>query len=201
MLNPEDGSINCSCNHFQRLGYLCRHIFCVFKTNNTEEIPEQYVLRRWRRDILPRDLLNIRHRYGNTNDENDKLANYVLDDVQLCINRLKNDKEKMATFVKSIKQLKNDILKAVPEENEPQTKDEIIADLLGVTVPDEILIEPPTDIRNKGCGTGGKRLVGPREKAEEVAAKKSKQPKPRVCQICFIITEPPHNSRTCTLKK
>ncbi|GJT20848.1 retrovirus-related pol polyprotein from transposon TNT 1-94 [Tanacetum coccineum] len=36
--NPEDGSVECTCRHFLRYGFLCRHVFCVLKNCNIEVI-------------------------------------------------------------------------------------------------------------------------------------------------------------------
>ncbi|XP_071698777.1 protein FAR1-RELATED SEQUENCE 5-like [Rutidosis leptorrhynchoides] len=80
-----DGNIVCSCNHFGRHGWLCRHIFCVFNNKRIEEIPETYIKRRWRRDILPTHLLDKRHRYGMQNDETSKMCSQVISDVDVIV--------------------------------------------------------------------------------------------------------------------
>ncbi|CAI9285832.1 unnamed protein product [Lactuca saligna] len=49
-LKLPEKEVKCSCNHFIRTGILCCHIFAVLKNNHIEEIPEQYILRRWRMD-------------------------------------------------------------------------------------------------------------------------------------------------------
>ncbi|GJY03950.1 FAR1-related sequence 5-like protein [Tanacetum coccineum] len=36
----EDGSVECTCRHFLRYGFLCRHVFCVLKNRDIEVIPE-----------------------------------------------------------------------------------------------------------------------------------------------------------------
>ncbi|XP_024974745.1 protein FAR1-RELATED SEQUENCE 5-like [Cynara cardunculus var. scolymus] len=51
-----------------------------------------------------------------------------------------------------------DIEKEVPYEDPSQQKLDAIRDHLGVSIPDEVDILPPSGIRNKGCGTG-KRLA------------------------------------------
>ncbi|GJT67911.1 FAR1-related sequence 5-like protein [Tanacetum coccineum] len=67
--------------------------------------------------------------------------------------------------------------------------------LLGVTTPNEVVVKVPKGIRNKGCGTGGARFIGPGEKAKNKA--KTKQ-QGRSCSICF---ETGHNMRTCKRNK
>nr|KAJ0204999.1 hypothetical protein LSAT_V11C500236190 [Lactuca sativa] len=50
----------CSCMNFEHVGLLCRHIFCVFKYYSRVEIPSRYILKRWRRDVIPTELLKRR---------------------------------------------------------------------------------------------------------------------------------------------
>ncbi|GJZ75592.1 protein FAR1-related sequence 5 [Tanacetum coccineum] len=59
--NVGDGSVVCSCKLFVRVGILCKHIFYVFKNANVEMIPQQYILRRWMKNLilLLEDFLNI----------------------------------------------------------------------------------------------------------------------------------------------
>jgi len=40
--------IRCSCNQFEFVGILCRHILRVLSTNNCFQIPDQYLPTRWR---------------------------------------------------------------------------------------------------------------------------------------------------------
>ena len=37
---------------FETHGILCRHVIRVFNRNFVKEVPERYILRRWRRDIV-----------------------------------------------------------------------------------------------------------------------------------------------------
>ena len=58
-----------------------------------------------------------------------------------------------------------------------------------------MVVKVPKGIRNKGCGTGGSRFIGPGEKAKTKATTKKKG---RTCSIC---DEVGHNMRTCKKKK
>nr|GFB24943.1 FAR1 DNA binding domain, zinc finger, SWIM-type, MULE transposase domain, FHY3/FAR1 family [Tanacetum cinerariifolium] len=73
--NPEDSSVECTCRHFLRYGFLCRHVFCVLKNCNIEVILERYILRRWRRDLIPRALRRNTNRYGEKDEAIEKLTN------------------------------------------------------------------------------------------------------------------------------
>lgn len=48
--NPVDRSISCCCKRFESLGLLCRHALRVLNLNDVNEIPEQYVFKRWTKD-------------------------------------------------------------------------------------------------------------------------------------------------------
>lgn len=43
--------VRCICGCFNFRGYLCRHALTVLNYNRVEEIPNQYVLERWRKDV------------------------------------------------------------------------------------------------------------------------------------------------------
>ncbi|XP_071699232.1 protein FAR1-RELATED SEQUENCE 5-like [Rutidosis leptorrhynchoides] len=43
------------------------HTFFIMKNDNIDEIPEKYIMRRWRRDIIPPELRSRRNRYNTTN--------------------------------------------------------------------------------------------------------------------------------------
>ena len=42
-------------------------MFCVFKFYGIEQIPEKYILKRWRRDVIPTELL--KRRFNNSFDD------------------------------------------------------------------------------------------------------------------------------------
>ncbi|KAK9275756.1 hypothetical protein L1049_023025 [Liquidambar formosana] len=43
--------IRCICSCFNFKGYLCRHALCILNYSGMEEIPCQYILSRWRKDL------------------------------------------------------------------------------------------------------------------------------------------------------
>ncbi|KAK9080082.1 hypothetical protein SSX86_001757 [Deinandra increscens subsp. villosa] len=133
--NPNDNSASCTCMLFGRLGYLCRHIFIVFHFNKVDRIPEQYVLKRWKYDALPKWVHSIDHRYSADNDEESKLRNDIIDMV-----------------------IYRTILLVTK-------KDAVISGFYGKvrSGPDNVPFVPP-NARHKGSRSD-KRLVGAREKA------------------------------------
>ncbi|GAB4842101.1 hypothetical protein Ancab_040433 [Ancistrocladus abbreviatus] len=75
LYNNTEGAVVCMCGAFNLKGYLCRHALIILTRNGTEEIPPQYILSRWRKDIERTyildhcfngfDVNNPIHRYDN----------------------------------------------------------------------------------------------------------------------------------------
>ncbi|CAK9185627.1 unnamed protein product [Ilex paraguariensis] len=51
MFNTSEAEVVCVCGLFNFKGYLCRHALNILNQNGVEEIPSQYILSRWRKDI------------------------------------------------------------------------------------------------------------------------------------------------------
>ncbi|KAH9666782.1 protein FAR1-RELATED SEQUENCE 6 [Citrus sinensis] len=51
LYNASDLEVLCVCGLFNFRGYLCRHILCVLSQSGMQEIPSQYILSRWRKDV------------------------------------------------------------------------------------------------------------------------------------------------------
>ncbi|KAI3955855.1 hypothetical protein MKW98_006215 [Papaver atlanticum] len=49
--NSEDCDIHCSCQMFSFKGIQCSHVLSVLSHNGVRELPEKYILRRWRKDV------------------------------------------------------------------------------------------------------------------------------------------------------
>nr|GEW48537.1 hypothetical protein [Tanacetum cinerariifolium] len=116
-----DCSFTCLCGHYNQHGFLCRHVFCVFRIYGIHKTPDVYLNRHWTKNVLPTYLLDKRHRYVPCIEETDTLA--------------------------SQKKLENDMQTPHVELN----KDALYSDLLDVTVLDKVVIKTPKSIfRSKG---------------------------------------------------
>ncbi|GMN49981.1 hypothetical protein TIFTF001_019138 [Ficus carica] len=58
LYNPPEMEVLCICGSFNFKGYLCRHALLVLSQNGMEEIPPQYIIARWRKDIVRNYVLN-----------------------------------------------------------------------------------------------------------------------------------------------
>ncbi|KAF8670328.1 hypothetical protein HU200_050876 [Digitaria exilis] len=48
--DSSNGTVACTCKRFENAGLLCCHIIKVYELRNVKEIPQQYFLKRWRKD-------------------------------------------------------------------------------------------------------------------------------------------------------
>ncbi|GJY26554.1 FAR1-related sequence 5-like protein [Tanacetum coccineum] len=153
------------------------------------------ITKRWRKDVLPGHLLEKRHRYGPCIEETNQLASDIHSTIEYCVNRLRNDTEKLTEFLAKVNDLKKNLDADLPLETHKPNNEDVFQKLLGVTTPNEVVVKVPKGIRNKGCGTGGARMIGPGEKAKNKA--KTNQ-KGRACSLCDGFG---HNMRTCGRNK
>ncbi|XP_024964557.1 protein FAR1-RELATED SEQUENCE 5-like, partial [Cynara cardunculus var. scolymus] len=187
--NYSTNTVECDCNLFTRNGYLCRHAFKVLINDEVERIPEKYVLRRWKRELVPVQIQSARVRYGEVNVEKEKSISELYSKMDDIISIARNDQSILDRLGRNLEEFMVDIEKEVPYEDPSQQKLDAIRDHLGVSIPDEMDILPPSGIRNKGCGTG-KRLVSVSEKMQ-TNCKKAKQK----CATCGQRSG--HDSRNC----
>ncbi|CAI9297560.1 unnamed protein product [Lactuca saligna] len=193
-LKLPEKEVKCSCNHFIRTGILCRHICVVLKNNHVEEIPEQYILRRWRRDAISSHLLTMKHVAMETEDDTFKLLTEAYNNIEYCLDHFKRSNEKLLEFVEKTRTLKQAAMEfGSSNQTSPDNDEEEIIRMLGIRgIPDEINIHPPASIRTKGSGIK-KRMVSAIEKA--VAAAKEKT---RMCTGCNQYVN--HNWRSCKVR-
>ncbi|XP_024965992.1 uncharacterized protein LOC112506206 [Cynara cardunculus var. scolymus] len=121
---------------------------------------------------------STRVRCGEVDAEKDKCIIDVYSKFDDIISISRNNKSILAKLEQNLDKFMVDIEKEAPYEEPSQQNLDAIIDHLGVSIPDEVDILPPSGIRDKGCGTG-KRLVSVSEKMQS----KSKKAK-RKCATC-----------------
>ncbi|XP_076890378.1 protein FAR-RED IMPAIRED RESPONSE 1-like [Bidens hawaiensis] len=187
-------SAACSCRGFIRIGYLCRHVFCVFRHHQVDKIPPQYIQSRWLRDALPLSVFGVTNRYCAHQTRNDTIRHRIIDNIQQCADRVRGNDDRLAMLDEPVLQIKNQICEEFPNEPDYNKKSAVIQDLKGPSTSAVVSFTAPQGIKNKGSGTN-KRLIGPGEKALENSKKT-----PRKCSICKqYVTD--HDKRNCPTKK
>ncbi|PWA48549.1 zinc finger, SWIM-type, MULE transposase domain, FHY3/FAR1 family [Artemisia annua] len=122
-LNQLDGSVECSCGHFNWHGYLCRHVFCVFGIHGINTIPHNCILNHWRKNVLPEHLREKRHHYGSCIEETEIIASEILSTVEESITIIRSNPGKLSELLLKVKGLKRDLEADVPVPNAHQNKD------------------------------------------------------------------------------
>ncbi|XP_071687161.1 uncharacterized protein [Rutidosis leptorrhynchoides] len=164
--------------------------FFHYKNKKIEEIPEKYIMRRWRRDIIPPELRSRRNRYGNENIVVQDSVNEITSVVYDCVELVGSDEKMLKVVLKKLKLLKKEVEAQVPKLS--KKKDDIIGNMIGVSKPSTIEIQNPPVGNYKGCAND-KRLMSEKEKA----IKESKKRK----FTCGKCGRDDHNQRTCDKKK
>ncbi|XP_037482142.1 protein FAR1-RELATED SEQUENCE 6-like [Triticum dicoccoides] len=65
--NEEEFEVKCSCRRFEFRGILCRHVLCVLTQKKIKEVPPQYILARWKKNVKRKHNF-IRCTYGGMED-------------------------------------------------------------------------------------------------------------------------------------
>ncbi|XP_076936369.1 protein FAR1-RELATED SEQUENCE 5-like [Bidens hawaiensis] len=187
--NAHDTTVSCSCMGFTRVGYLCRHAFCVFRYTQVELIPGKYLPARWMRNVLPDRVHDISNRYSAEDDEESVIRCNMFELLTECADRLRHKPDCLNSLLVQLKDIKDKVFKEFPSEPPYNSKRSIISELVGQPGTVDVTIKPPTGIRNKGSGT--KRQVGVVEKLLKNCNKN-----PRLCHKCnkYVID---HDSRNC----
>ncbi|KAJ0454483.1 putative Zinc finger, SWIM-type, FHY3/FAR1 family [Helianthus annuus] len=112
--NTVDHSASCSCRNFTRIGYLCRHVFCVYRLKNVAKIPPQYINDRWRRDALPKEVFSLSSRYGVNPHAPSVMRNEILDLVTERVDVARTDEDSLSKLVAQLQDFKINVLSKQP---------------------------------------------------------------------------------------
>ncbi|CAI9259385.1 unnamed protein product [Lactuca saligna] len=159
-----------------------------FEIYDIQEITSRYILKRWRRDIIPTTVLKRTFRYVDSFGNVEKVAYKAFSMLDQCLSSLSNDDKKLEEFMQKLEVFMTDIGEQGSDKL-PVTKEAHIDKLYGATTNPEVVdVENPPMVKNKGSGTG-KRLKSALEKATIQGNKQS-----RSCKTCVVKG---HNSRKC----
>ncbi|KAK9062610.1 hypothetical protein SSX86_019798 [Deinandra increscens subsp. villosa] len=189
MFRQSDMTIYCECRRFESFGLFCRHIFYVLRQMDIREFPKKYVLRRWRRDVVPNS--------SNRNDDTiyvqalDDGGRVLMRDImyanEYILNKLSGNMAELSLYKEHVQSYmqKADNVDFVPP---PPAKRDRFGELTGTSQNDRLPIRVPLGYKTKGSGSH-KRIKSKQEEAIIKAGRKQKQ-----CQNCL---EFGHYSTTC----
>ncbi|KAJ0816936.1 putative transcription factor FAR family [Helianthus annuus] len=189
--NNVDRTADCSCRGFTRMGYLCRHVFCVYRLQHVDMIPAQYISDRWRRDILPKRVFSIESRYGVDTQPQDVMRSEIIDVVSDCVDVIRNDIDSLSSLLEQLKLIKMNFLTNGSIQMPAQVPSEdVLEELIGHPRENEVVVNNPDVARNKGCGKH-RRITGSSNQAAPKPPKAA-----RLCRTCMKYVTG-HDSRNC----
>ena len=180
---------SCSCFMFEFKGIPCRHLLAYLRHTNHVELPKQYILTRWKRDVKRRGVV---FRDGNiVGDEKNKnfasrfseltsLANEVVDEGLFSNDAYKYARNNLHATIRELRSMK---FKDSEENGEDMQNKEKAKELFEVNVHD------PNQAKTKGRPRGGRWK--PMREMRKVRARK--------CNLCGMRGQN-HDSRNCPLK-
>ncbi|XP_023733150.1 protein FAR-RED ELONGATED HYPOCOTYL 3-like [Lactuca sativa] len=135
-IKAEEKEINCSCEYSKCMGVLCRHAFTIMVRCGVKEIPEMYILKRWRKDVISRNYCFSSLQSDSGDCENVKLVNDSYYSFESCLDIIRDDKKKLILFAEKqqmmLKEFKSDYISAGLKS---KTDGEVVCKLLGVIIP------------------------------------------------------------------
>ena len=137
--------------------------------------------------------------------------NDLWSEIHSCVSLVEGNDEEMKEFVANLQEIRKnlEVKRSAWPRATYSTKDQDLKLLIGASIPDEIIVQPPKVSKNKGSGEHGsndkenssvepkigsaKRLKGEKEKAVEQSQKKK-----RLCRGCGELSH--HDIRNCPKK-
>ncbi|PWA64724.1 FAR1 DNA binding domain, Zinc finger, SWIM-type, MULE transposase domain, FHY3/FAR1 family [Artemisia annua] len=182
LCKPSEEFYQCTCKRFESYGLLCRHIFYVIRLSKVKTFPRKYVLRRWSQDSLPP--ASVIQASGDTPD---MILREIFRSVEYCVNRYANEPELLQKFRDHQVQLMAKADADVPIPKKTNKRDRI-ASILGVSQPEEIVVNIPKQVSTKGSR---KRIKSSIERSMNPSGKRRKN-----CRFCKCSMND-HNQAKC----
>nr|KAJ0197918.1 hypothetical protein LSAT_V11C700373360 [Lactuca sativa] len=176
-IRGESISISCSACFFVQEGVLCRHMFFILNMKEYDEIPSNFILRRWGKDIIDDGLLRKKYLYPHKGSKNECLIQDPYAILRLSINKIANNEDELDKYIKQLQEV-DSVIPLCTSSRESLSRSVHIEKIIGAAVPDVINIHNPQGIRNKGWANG-KRIKSTRKTAIKTSKKGS-----RLCSLC-----------------
>ncbi|GKE70383.1 hypothetical protein Tco_1528455 [Tanacetum coccineum] len=136
-------------------------------------------------------------KYGPCIEESESLASDIYSRVEDCINLIRNDPDKLKVFLAKVTDMKKELENDMSSQNEPQNKDGLYEDILGVKAPDTVVIMNPNKCGNKGH----RRFKSAAEKGKAIKKARMNRKVPFKHRECSKCGQMFHNKRTYDEKR
>ncbi|XP_021764720.1 protein FAR-RED IMPAIRED RESPONSE 1-like [Chenopodium quinoa] len=188
---------SCTCRMFESQGVLCRHILFVMKGKSIREIPDSYILYRWRKDVLKKaSVIDVALDDASKYDKKKQLFSDVLSKLFSCVSLTDQSEDDLFNLIRTLSSFEEQMISKNNPENAPSSKEVKDADIQVLVGSNEVDVNvlPPNRCLNKGYSRSSKRLKSAKEIATEEKSKKG-----RTCRACGQ-SGVSHDSRNCPNK-
>ncbi|XP_021769823.1 protein FAR1-RELATED SEQUENCE 5-like [Chenopodium quinoa] len=188
---------SCTCRMFESQGVLCRHILFVMKGKCVREIPDAYILNRWRKDVLKKaSVIDVALDDASKYDKKKQLVSDVWSKIFSCVSLTNQSEDDLSEFIKTLSSFEEQMIAKNNHENAPSSKEVKDANIQVLVGSNEVDVNvfPPTQCLYKGSARSSKRLKSAKEIATEEKSKKG-----RTCRACGQ-SGVSHDSRNCPNK-
>lgn len=190
VFSPSTNDVSCSCKLFTRVGYLCRHYFYCLGLWGVDEIPHQFLLKRWMRNADRFCKLKFSSETEISSDGQiiRDTSNKIWREYQASFDNVSSNVNGLRYLLDEMKCLRTRIEEKY--EKCPVTKDDMLQEIFGVRPSGSTSVRPPLPSNNKGSR---KRIPGPAELSCD-----GKKRKLKTCKSCKTLGY--HDSRKCPKK-
>ncbi|XP_047942965.1 protein FAR1-RELATED SEQUENCE 5-like [Salvia hispanica] len=188
---------NDRCRVLGRQGYLCCHVFFLFRNNEVKKIPDNYCASRWMKTPLAKaihghldETLLIQSVVG----ERKNISKQEISLFYGFLCRFETDIDVLRAFVGGLEELGNSLQAGTPLTSASE-KRRMIEQFYGMERPEFIEVHPPDVVKMKGhTSRSASRLISKREKAIKDATRPLRR-----CKACDELYH--HDFRNCPILK
>ncbi|XP_041995698.1 protein FAR1-RELATED SEQUENCE 5-like [Salvia splendens] len=195
--DKNDDSYSCECKLFGRQGYLCNHIFFLFRNNEVKKIPEKYYESRWMKTPLVKAVHGEFHDALPTRSivvDRQTVSKQAISMFYGFLRRFETDIEVLRAFVGGVEELGNSLQVGTPPTIASE-KRRMIEEFYGMVRSEVVEVHPPNVVKTKGhASSSASRLISKREKVVKDATRPLRR-----CKACDEMGH--HDSRNCPMLK
>ncbi|XP_047965371.1 protein FAR1-RELATED SEQUENCE 5-like [Salvia hispanica] len=150
--DKSDASYSCDCKLFGRQGYLCSHIFFLFRNNEVKKIPDQYCASRWMKTPLAKAVHGQFDDTLPTKSIVDERQNISKQEISLFygfLRRFESDINVLRAFVGGLEDLGNSLQAGNPTMSASE-KRRMIEQFYGMERPEVVEVYPSDVVKTKG---------------------------------------------------
>ncbi|XP_047951419.1 protein FAR1-RELATED SEQUENCE 5-like [Salvia hispanica] len=178
-------------------GYLCSHVFFLFRNNEVKKIPDNYCASKWMKTPL------VKAVHGDVDEtlptqsvfyERQNVSKQGISLFYGFLRRFVTNIDVLRAFVGGLEELGNSLHAGTPLPSASE-KRRMIEQFYGMERPEVIEVHPPDVVKTKGhASSSASRLISKREKAIKDATRPLRR-----CKACDELCH--HDSRNCPMLK